>query len=206
MVLRERSEFAKFHQSVHENFEEISERIYDLVATPTAFRSVFCHVDLWSCNVMFKREANKARAVIIDFQTCQYLPPAVDVMLAIFLNTRRASRESHLEDLLRFYYDELGTALLRKVEIDFASLLSWTDFRRSCDHYELLALLFMCRYAPFSHIPKNVLREMENEDPNRYARVCGMDRGTFILEWLNRDEHFREVVIESLMELTEKFF
>lgn len=198
--------FKKYHNSVRKSYHQWAPYIVDMFQSSTTYRNVFSHGDLWASNIMFKHSPgidSPEHAVLLDFQLCRYLPPAVDVLVCIFLNTRRDHRNRHLEYYLRYYWDCLQTQLSSQ-SLNALEILSWLDFRNSCHHYEFLAIVSNCRYAPFSNLKPGTLQSLESNDMERYSRVCSVDRGQYIVENLKMDKHFRDVVLESLQELVEK--
>uniref|UniRef100_A0A1B0CGR6 CHK kinase-like domain-containing protein n=1 Tax=Lutzomyia longipalpis TaxID=7200 RepID=A0A1B0CGR6_LUTLO len=206
----------KDHPSIRDDpnkLMEMMEKVYQLSESTREFQNVLCHRDLWSKNIMFqfpKLEgnpqeldyANPQHCLLMDFQICRYQPPAVDVLLTIFFNTRRQHRDEHMQLYLKFYYDFLKQEL-KKYDIDAAIKLPWEEFTRSCKHYALMPLIFNCIFVPLTHLAPGILTQIQKTDPERYHVICNTDRNEFVLQNMDLDDFYRDYVTEVMEELLQ---
>lgn len=212
----ERKSKFKDHPTIRENPDklmEMMEGIYEFGISSRDFQNVLVHRDLWSKNIMFQFPklddktdqldyVNPQHCLLMDFQICRYQPPAVDVLLTIFFNTRRQHREKHREEYLKFYYDFLKEEL-EKYSIDAGIKLPWEEFQESCKYYNLMPLIFNCVYVPLTHLAPGILSQIQKTDPERYHHICNMDRSEFVLENMNLDTFYSDYVTEVMEELLE---
>lgn len=207
MLLLNAEPFINYRENFQRNFDRVKTRVFELLRTSTKYRNVFSHVDLWTSNVMFKYNDENGQkiptqAILLDFQLSRYLPPAVDVLISIYLNTNRKFRDQYFNHLKSLYWTHLRCELKhRKISID--AVLTWDDFIDSCQQYELLGILYNCRFTPFSNLPSNTLQQME---PSQRQYACIDGRGEYFLSKLPMDEKFRLTVLEAIGELAEKYF
>ncbi|XP_067004289.2 uncharacterized protein [Anabrus simplex] len=75
--------------------------------------AVLNHGDFWVNNILFKY--NDYHAVtdvkIVDFQSCRYASPALDLQYFIYTSPDESVRTDHLDLLLREYHASLGSTL-----------------------------------------------------------------------------------------------
>ncbi|GAB0089206.1 uncharacterized protein DMENIID0001_037100 [Sergentomyia squamirostris] len=191
---------------------EMMERVYEFQETSLNYQNVLCHRDLWTKNIMFQFPkvetsdnldyANPQHCLLMDFQICRYQPPAIDVLLTIFFNTRRPHRDQHFQTYLKFYHDFL-TSELEQFDIDGNSKIPWNEFLTSCEYYKLMPLIFNCVYAPLTHLTPGVMVELQKSDPERYHIVCNQDRNDFVLDHMDHDQYYNDYVTEVMEELLE---
>ncbi|XP_059616912.1 uncharacterized protein LOC132261899 [Phlebotomus argentipes] len=213
-VFAERMSKFKDHAIVRDGDKlmDMMEKVYEFQYSTRDYQNVLCHRDLWSKNIMFqfpKRHGsdewdydNPQHCLFMDFQICRYQPPAVDVLLTIFFNTRRKHRDEHFEEYLKFYHDFLRDEL-KKYGIDAGVKLPWAEFRQSCTHYALLPLVFNCVYAPLTHLTPGILVQLQKSDPEKYHRVCNAERNDFVLENMHLDAFYHDYVTEVMEELLQ---
>lgn len=178
------------------------------------FRNVLCHRDLWQNNLLFKFERNAddeidysqpTECVLIDFQTCRYLPPIIDVIGLISVSTRLAHRKQFYQHYLEFYYDAL-TKELTKYKIDASEVLSWDEYQNSLKELKMLTLVINCVCRPLTMLSSDILVSLKTENPDRYMRTMHFNRYEFILEHMEKDAEYKEIVIESYGELLDCMF
>lgn len=179
------------------------------------FRNVLCHRDLWQSNLVFKFERNvdddkidcskPIECVLIDYQICRYLPPIVDVIGLISVSTRLAHRKKFYPRYLRYYYDAF-TRELGKFNIDPSNVLRWEEFLRSAKELEMLPLVINCCCRPLTTLSSEILLSLRSENPERYMRTMTVNRHEFILEYMEKDAEYKEIVMESYGELLDCLF
>lgn len=190
-------------------------KIDALLKTSEVYQNVFCHRDLWYKNLMFKfardpvtqkdDKTQPIHSMLIDFQLCRYLPPAVDVIQFIYLSTRRLNRDSnHILDYLKTYYSELTRCFGFDHQLEM--VLPWTDFVASCKLYRFFAIVFNCIYAPLMHMPGQILENLKLNDPEKYYIVSNIERGEFIIQVMNENDNYKEIILECMNELVEYLY
>lgn len=195
-------------------FDELIAPVYEMMLESKRFRNVLCHRDLWQSNLVFKFDRNvddtidyskPIECILIDYQICRYLPPIVDVIGLISVSTRRAHRKQYYHRYLRYYYDAL-TVELSKYKIDASNELSWEEFIRSWKELEMLPLVINCICRPLTTLASEILLSLKTENPIRYIRTMTVNRHEFIIEHMERDAEYKEMVIESYGELLDCMF
>lgn len=206
--------FAKYKDWSAQKFDELIAPIYEMMFESKKFRNVLCHRDLWQNNFVFKFQrsvddkidySKPIECVLIDYQTCRYLPPIVDVIGLISVSTRLEHRKQFYSRYLRFYYDALVRELMN-YKIDASSVLNWEAFLQSSKELELfpLAITAVCR--PLTTLSSEILLSLKAESPERYLRTMNVNRHEFILEYMEMDAEYREIVMESFSELLDCMF
>lgn len=198
------------------------------------YRNVFCHRDLWGNNIMFRynrsfilipkigsiecmlldlfthryEEATQqpTHAVFIDYQTCRYIPAALDLLQLLYLNTRRAQRTATGERrYLRCYHEALSNELAGD-GIRVADELPWSELLESYEHYRMFGLACALQYQPLIRMPDDRFNVMRLKDPEMYARLSNVKRDDFVLELMRSDAFYGEVLGECVEELLEVVF
>lgn len=187
----------------------------NLLKTSSAnFQNVFCNRDLWYKNIMFAFDIDETthradltkpcHAIVMDFQLSRYLPPAVDVYQIIYMTTRRANRnEKCMLDYLKSYYSDLRENF---EENELVEILSWEQFIESWNIAKYFAMIFNCTYAPLMYMPAHILEQLKVEDPEQYCTVSNEQRGDFIIQIMNENEQYKEIVLECVNELLEYLY
>ncbi|XP_058815884.1 uncharacterized protein LOC131679228 [Topomyia yanbarensis] len=202
-------------QLIQRDLDTKLRQIFDVVKPTTEFQNVLVHRDIWHNNLMFRFEKDPITGdnivdcpkscVLLDFQICRYLPPVIDVLLTIYLTTRRSHREQFLDDYLKFYHKTLSSKL-RQFDLDPEKVLNWEQLQRSLGHYKIIGHVFACVYLALTNIPENVLDDLNRDDPELYHQYCNVNRDEFVLKYLRDDEFYRETMVECVEEALEYFF
>lgn len=114
-----------------------------LLDSSTKYRNVICHRDVWLNNMMFKREhtGKPSGCYFVDYQFMRFCPPAYDVLFVMHLITDRATRDAHLDAVLKIYYENLKQELAN-ADLDIEDCLPWTEFLKSCEYARNVALVY----------------------------------------------------------------
>jgi len=124
------------------------------------------HGDFWSNNMLFSHNEDGSPDAVkfIDFQMMARSHPARDICYFLYVNTDRAFREQHLDEVLREYFESFSHHLKEsKKEI------SYEDFRREFDQRREYGLIFGMIVAPNVLSPNQ--RKLES-----FADFRAMDR------------------------------
>ncbi|XP_058453319.1 uncharacterized protein LOC131431554 [Malaya genurostris] len=202
-------------QLMEQELDNKLSRIFDVIKPTTEFQSVLVHRDIWHNNLMFRFAKDPVTktdivdepesCVVLDFQICRYLPPAIDVLLAIYLTTRRFHRGQHFDDYVKFYYRSFCRKL-NQFGLNAEKILNWEQFERSISHYKIVGHVFACVYLALTNMPENVLDDLHRNDPELYHHYCNVNRDEFVLKYLREDEFYRETMVECIEEILEFFF
>nr|XP_029729192.1 uncharacterized protein LOC109429831 [Aedes albopictus] len=202
-------------QIMEQHIDEKLNEIFEIVKPTHDFQSVLVHRDIWLNNLMFQFEKDPAtgedkpdipkRCILLDFQICRYLPPIVDLLLTLYLTTRRSHREQFFQDYLRFYYDHLSDRM-RSFKLNPDQVLPFEQLERSIGHYKIIAHVFAGVYLALTNLPANVLDQLHQDDPELYHQYCNSNRDEFMLKYLREDEFYRETMTECVEETVEYFF
>ncbi|XP_055542538.1 uncharacterized protein LOC129728147 [Wyeomyia smithii] len=190
-------------------------RIFDVVKPTDAFQNVLVHRDIWHNNIMFRYETNPTSkeyrndaevqaCVLLDFQICRYLPPVIDLLLSIYLTTRRSQREQYFDHYCEFYYNKVRQKL-EGFGLNREQVLPQEQLRDSLTYYKIIAHVFSCIYLALTNLPENVLDDLHRDDPDYYHQVCNVNRDDFVLKYLGEDDFYRETMLECVEELLEYF-
>ncbi|KAI6192036.1 hypothetical protein M3Y97_00292400 [Aphelenchoides bicaudatus] len=104
------------------------EYYYETMYTGTKFGIPSCvvHSDLWSANVLWKRDINGAASsqlqAIIDWQMVYSGNPAADIARTLCLNTPAKYRHENEDRLLKFYYEAFNDAMSGEIPFSLEQL------------------------------------------------------------------------------------
>ncbi|XP_043064927.1 uncharacterized protein LOC122320731 [Drosophila ficusphila] len=152
---------------------------------------VLCHGDFHSRNMMFKHNKETGcfeDCMLVDYQGCNVVPMAVDLMYSIYMLMGPEQRSQELESLFKYYFSVLLETLRKigyKGEMP-TPLMFWSEMKRH-RYYEFLLLS--------TFLPISV-----------GLRTHGMDIG----EMLHNDESRKKCyqlkeVFEETKEMLERF-
>lgn len=197
----------------NELFDELVLPIYDMVKPSSKYRNVVCHQDLWAGNIMFKFAQNDGtddlskplNCVLMDYQFVRYLPPVADVLMFILMTTRLDSRRKYLSCYYRYYYDCLCTELEQRGLVA-NDILSWNDFQSSCEDLKLFPMVFNCVALPFTFFPNEIQMKIKSSGSEEFQSMREINHHDYIIQYMEEDEEFKEVVLESIEELMETLF
>lgn len=182
------------------------DRVYFMVNPSPVHRNVFLHRDAWGGNVFYHQEQSQdVGCVLVDFQLCRYAPPAVDLLMASYLNVEPAQRRQIMERLTSCYYEHLVEEL-KAMDIDAQhEQLSRADFEQSLKDFALFGATYNCIAATILRLPDNYLKQLKDEQPMEFHRFCNVDRTAAVLRLMTQHEDFRSYIyacVEDLLELT----
>ncbi|KAH8334338.1 hypothetical protein KR059_009065 [Drosophila kikkawai] len=169
---------------------KIMEEIYEQAAPSKKYKNVLCHRDLWSGNVFFPPEKSSS-ALLIDFQTCCYTPPASDLNFSLYMNLSSENRKNMERKCIDMYHSFLMKNLkdfeLEKLAIEKAELLE------SYEDYRLFGVVYRAVAATIVKVPQEFIT-------NDFKYV---DRSGVILSHMAKDEEFRRYMEECCVDVME---
>ncbi|XP_054743985.1 uncharacterized protein LOC129248456 [Anastrepha obliqua] len=185
--------------------EELPSRldsVYEMVNPSKNYRNVFCHRDLWGGNLFFhKSQPDKEPVVLVDFQLARYSPPAIDVLMAVYLNVTPQQRKAGLKE---WYYDRYYSYFadeLKRQGLEAEQLLSRHQFKQSLKSLELFGALYNCISATILRVPGDYLKNLKLNHPDAFHRYTNVDRVNEVLELLQMDKKFKAYIFECIEEM-----
>ncbi|GAB0087760.1 uncharacterized protein DMENIID0001_021050 [Sergentomyia squamirostris] len=104
--------------------------------------AVINHGDCWTNNLMYSYDknhpGNPAKITLIDWQTCQYGSPVLDIYYFLFISTNKSFRDVHYRACLDIYYESLSK-LLKQLDDDVDYVLEHDEqtlIHRNKQRYE----------------------------------------------------------------------
>lgn len=180
--------------------EQVCMDKFELVKPSTKFRNVLCHGDLWCTNFLMQyNDGRPANCVFVDFQTVRYCPSSHDFMTFLYLTTTRAFRQQHLENLQRIYYSELQELLARH-DLHLPALISYEEFRESCQEQRRFATVLTATYAQLTQVKNEFIVNFVQDDV-KWNEALYVDRSIMIRENCKNDPAYRHVLQETMKDL-----
>ncbi|XP_017845765.1 uncharacterized protein LOC108602226 [Drosophila busckii] len=175
----------QYHSNKEKNFINqqlpgIVERVYEQVQPARKYRNVLCHRDLWAGNIFF---AQQQPALLVDYQTCRYSPPAVDLAFCLYLNLTSQTRAQCELQCLDFYYNWLQ-ADLQHFGLAANELLSKAQLLQSYEEYRLVATVYNALAATMINVPTHYVT-------NEYKYV---NRSDTILKYMQQNKEFADIM------------
>ncbi|XP_066154575.1 uncharacterized protein [Euwallacea fornicatus] len=133
-------------KKLQENLPPIKERFHGKGEEPW---NTLSHNDFWVNNMLIKlpgKDSPRHLVKLLDFQMCSYSSFAKDLVFFLLTSVRDDVQRKHLDDLLRYYYEEL-TALLAKIdvpELKFSYDEYMEEITLVAKKFEIFHSLFFC--------------------------------------------------------------
>ncbi|XP_017082359.2 uncharacterized protein LOC108115433 isoform X1 [Drosophila eugracilis] len=168
----------------------IMEEIYEQAAPSKKYRNVLCHRDLWAGNIFYPPE-NSGSALLIDFQTCRYTPPASDLNFSLYMNLssmKRKEMERKCIDLYHLYLlENLSDFNLNELAISKSELIE------SYEEFRLFGVVYRAVAATVVKVPVEFVT-------NDFKYV---DRSKVILSYMDTNQEFRNYMEECCVDVME---
>ncbi|XP_063708812.1 uncharacterized protein LOC134837371 [Culicoides brevitarsis] len=214
-VALQRTRYKYMAETIKKKFYDAMNVVFDMVDNeliPPDFLCVISHRDLWRNNLMYKFARSEddeetlnynapLEAVLIDFQIARYLPPAVDILMLLYLLQRNNDRKSRYDAHISHYYECMKDALAH-FGLDIESIFPFEELWRTCEHFQLLGAVLKGVFLPMTHLPKGVIDDI-HKNADAYRKFIAVDRTETILHYIDTDEYFRNWMIEAVEELIE---
>lgn len=183
-------------------FAKVMRRILTSVQPSQKYRNVFNHGDLWANNIMFSYQSEiPVNCKFVDFQLSRYATPAMDLADLIYINSTKAFRAEHLEEVLEVYCqaleDELGRA-----QLDLSAL----PRREVLEHFAelkaagLIDALLFCNITLLPPVLSTTILTNSEE----FEQFISQSRVDTCLAAF-KEEYFRKRMTEILCELIDEF-
>lgn len=170
---------------------DIMERVYEQVSTSTKYQNVLCHRDLWAGNIFFPTQ-HEDGVLLIDFQTCRYTPPAIDLCFSLYLNLTPSDRQCLETKLIDFYYNRLKKNL-EHFDLKVDNLIPKNELLKSYEEFRLFGVVYSAIVITIVKVPPSFVT-------NEFKYI---DRSTVILEYMQENPEFRNAMESSCVELME---
>uniref|UniRef100_A0A1A9V8Z4 CHK domain-containing protein n=1 Tax=Glossina austeni TaxID=7395 RepID=A0A1A9V8Z4_GLOAU len=166
--------------------------ICSMADTSLKYRNVLCHRDLWGGNIFLNHKNPHRAAVFVDFQTCRYSPPAIDIIFILFMNLSRERRILSEYVYLRYYYRQL----LKNFEYcENKTFLAITEqeLHNSYKEFQLLGLVYRFLGLSILNVPRAIVND-------HYKNV---ERSKQLLEHMQRNKEFCSLIFESVEDIID---
>ncbi|XP_037711228.1 uncharacterized protein LOC119548185 isoform X1 [Drosophila subpulchrella] len=168
----------------------IMEEIYEQAAPSKKYRNVLCHRDLWAGNIFFPPEKT-GPALLIDFQTCRYTPPASDLNFCLHMNLSLRKRKQIERKYIDLYHKYLVQNLS---DFDLKELaISKSELIESYKEFRLFGVIYRAVAATVVKVPTEFVT-------NDFKYV---DRSNVILSYMKTNEEFRTYMEECCVDVME---
>jgi len=168
----------------------IMEEIYEQAAPSKKYRNVLCHRDLWAGNIFFPPEKS-GPALLIDFQTCRYTPPALDLNFCLHMNLSLRKRKQMERKCIDLYHKYLLQSLS---DFDLKELtISKSELIESYEEFRLFGVVYRAVAATVIKVPTEFIT-------NDFKYV---DRSKVILSYMKTNEEFRTYMEKCCVDVME---
>lgn len=199
------SEFRSEHDFVkliEEKIPELYQRAYDLMKPSTKYRNAVVHRDVWFNNIFLKKlGCGKMHALIVDYQTVIYCPPALDLSSMIYINTTKSFRLRNTNKLIDYYYGVLSDELELE-NIDVTTIIKKSTFLEAYTESLVFAMTQAALLVPIISMEADKRKELF-ENPENCARLNEVSRTQEFIEIAEDNREYRNRVVELLDELVE---
>ncbi|OAD59966.1 hypothetical protein WN48_06731 [Eufriesea mexicana] len=176
-----------------------------LLEPSSKFRNLMCHRDVWSNNMMFKRDSagKPVGCYLVDFQFLRYSPPAFDFVACLLLTLDRATRRRCYDRLVDVYYDTMRKELAADgLSVD--DCLSRDQFVDSCEHVKGVALLYVIANLQIMLLSKEAVEEYFIQSPKLLEHVLyGDERPDLVRNQCRARKEYQQRQTEIIEEIRE---
>ncbi|XP_073822385.1 uncharacterized protein [Musca autumnalis] len=169
--------------------------VYFMVNPSPKYHNVVCHRDPWGGNIFLNSEDPDAPAIFVDYQTCRYSPPIIDVIFTLFMNLPKEERMEKEMEYLQYYWEQLKGVLSANDDGDGGE--SWglneSEIMESYEEFKLFGYVYRALAATILKVPKEMVTE-------EYKNV---ERTEPLLQFMEENEEFRELMEECVEDVIE---
>ncbi|KAH8419438.1 hypothetical protein KR222_011771 [Zaprionus bogoriensis] len=169
----------------------ILERVYAQVEPSSKYRNVLCHRDLWAGNIFFPVQPQDA-VLLVDFQTCRYTPPAIDLCFSLYLNLMPSERRRLETKCIDFYYSRLRQHL-EDSGLQTEQLLPKSELLQSYEEFRLFGVVYNAVAATIVKVPPAFVT-------NEFKYI---DRSGIILDYMRENSEFRDAMEKCCVDVME---
>jgi Predicted aminoglycoside phosphotransferase len=137
-IIRKTPETSRYARKIEDILNETYHHLLTFVKPREPF-STLTHGELWTNNIMFSYSKDEPVSVkFLDFQTCRYGSPALDINYFLYTSTTAGVRERHMDDFMRTYYRSLIGTLHQS---GLKSKMNLQDIRREVNSMSVYGFL-----------------------------------------------------------------
>lgn len=193
-----------FHTCLQVVIPMLFEGALTLMKPSSVYRNVVIHRDLWSNNILLKKQANsKIHAMIVDFQTVLYSSPMLDLSSLMFFNTTRAFRNNRTAEIINLYYETL-TEELKYNDIEIRNIIDETTLMKSYDESVMFGITQAAIIVPIIAMSAEKREELFS-NPETCVKINEVSRSEEFIEIAEEDEIYRTRITELFDEIVERY-
>lgn len=161
------------------------------------------HGDLWSNNFLFAyKDGEPFKSKLFDYQILKYGPPSLDVIQFLYTNTRKSFRDDYFNELLDYYHKQLSQEFETK---NLETILSKEEFLLMCEEVKLPAKLQALADRSITFLSDETYADALSSD-EKLEKFIFDDRSKHIVSAFEKNEKFRDLITEDIMELRSLLF
>ncbi|XP_039752997.1 uncharacterized protein LOC120628603 [Pararge aegeria] len=193
-------------KEIENRWTQVWDEALDLSHFSFEYRNVICHRDLWNNNILFSyKEVSEKfvpeNCVLVDFQAVTSQPPAGDVMFLLYCNLDPKFRKSNMTKFLNYYYQELQDILCRNF-VKIGDIMSFEQFLRSCEKYELWGLVATACLVPQFWVNDELMIKLFS-DTVSFGEILTKDKGSFIKKMMETNDDYKYKVMQVFEEIVD---
>lgn len=182
--------------------KQLQLHISEAIKPSEVFRNVVTHDDLWRKNILFRNENGSTECILVDFQLTRYGPPALDVLLALYLNVSSKELRVIMPQLLASYYEYFSNELKRS-GVNPNETLTKEEFIRSIEFYRLPALFETVIYGTNVFVGQQ-LSDLIVSNEDVYNDFVYGDRSKYVCREFQENDTFRRRIVDVLEPFIER--
>lgn len=168
--------------------------IYKMVNPSLTYRNVLCHRDTWGGNIFLNYDNLSQPAIFVDFQTCRYSPPAIDLIFTLYMNLTKLERVKKESIYTRFYYQKLIEHIKGNICCDrmFNEVIfTEAELLQSLEDFSLFGLVYRALAISILKVPKELVTD----------NFKNVERSNKLLQYMNDNEEFNQLMNESIEDI-----
>lgn len=194
----------------YENSAQVTEKLWNLLSLHLSkfikpsgiYRNVIVHDDLWCNNIVFRKQGdNDVECLLVDFQLTRYVPPALDLLLLLYLNLDRNLLQKNFDDLANTYYN-FFCENLRDHGVDIKTVLPEKAFLQSIEDYKLPALYEATIYGTNVFISQE-LSNLITSSEEIFEEFATTNRSKYVCEEFQKNPVFNKRFTDVLIPLLD---
>lgn len=195
-------QFANSNELRSKIVQFLERHVNEYIKPSVHYRNVMTHDDLWKNNIMFRKsETGMVECVFVDFQLTRYTPPALDVLIVLYLIVDSYKLQNlmpkYLDTYYRYFAEQLSTN-----GIDPHTVLSREEFFKSIEVYRLPALLEAVMFGTNVFLGQQ-LSDLIMSDENVFKEYVFYNRSRYVCQEFKENDAFRRRFCEVLEPFVE---
>lgn len=194
--------FPEIDSELKRKIYDIYDRLPETVEPSKKFRNVISHGDLYTNNIMFSTGSKPLRAKIVDFQLFRFNPPALDLLMLIYLTTEVRNADE-LNELTEFYYESVRSDM-KTFGMDSSVELPKQEFTESLVYFNSTAIAIALLFQHYVNLPPATLKQIMG-DAAKLSRFILEDRNDTVLSAFEFDAAYRSKLTTTISMLIDSF-